>query len=434
MIAGGEFVAFQGDPTDKKFVEKWTLEAGRQCLVIPADFKTERCDVVEILIRLWCPLRAPDINIPKIAICGELDAEQFALLICRTITAAFTSGTNPINEINCQVERLRDGSWKVSIGYTDCDVTGGVAETGLSFTQVAVCRNLENCDEICGTKNPPVEIKDFIALDDNGNSLPGEPGERVCLFVCNFPADKQPDDLCFSTTGGQLFQAVDVQQVDAEVTKITAIVLPVNPNVQGGQILLVCGQGQRIDPMLPDLPDPNAGVGVVVDGPVPGLPWIWQPDPGAAPADNPGGFGWEPRGGDGQEQAFCPGGLPTEPWFFDPAGSGTLCLPITTGLLPGEMVSIFLRAYCAQRSPDVTIPGIKNTGTVPIGPDELAGIICDVIIQAYQAAGIPEIECVVDTSGLFPVIKLGYTDCIVDGPTWGTGGDNPSTFVICPCP
>ncbi|MEM1165156.1 MAG: hypothetical protein AAGI30_02575 [Planctomycetota bacterium] len=431
MVAGGDFVAFRGDPTDKKFVAKWTLENGRQCLVIPRDFKTERCDVVEILLRLWCPIRRPDINIPKIAICGELDCEQFASLICRAITDAFTSGPNPINEIDCRVEELADGSWKVSLGYTDCEVTGGVAETGLPWTQVAVCRNLVGCDEICGTKAPPIEIKDILALDDNMNNIPGEPGERICLFVCNFPPDKGPDQLCLSTTGGQLFQVLNVQPVDTEITKITAIVLPVGANVQGGQILLVCGQGLRVDPDLPPLPGPGA-IDLVLDGPVPGLPWIWQPDPGAQPADD-GGFGWEPRGGDGQEQAFCPGGLPTESWFFDPTGVGKLCLPMTTSLQPGEMVSIFLRAYCTVRSPDVTIPGIKNTGTVPIDPVTLAGIICDIITQAYIAAGIPQIECTVDTSGPFPVIKLGYTDCLVDGPTW-SGGSNPSTFVICPCP
>jgi hypothetical protein len=193
--------------------------------------------------------------------------------------------------------------------------------------------------------------------------------------------------------------------------------------------MIKCGQGQRVD-LPPDLPFP------VQPFPLrPGLdprPWIWQPDdPDAPEGDGPM---WEAAGG-GQKSLFCEAGGPAPTkWTFD--GMGRLCLIVDEALDPGAFVSIFLRAYCDARRPDVTIPGIKNTGTAPIPPGDLADIICQTITTAYQAAGIPEIVCNVTQNPTGPGFKitLGYNDCSVDGPTWGPGDANPSTFQICPCP
>ena len=92
----------------------------------------------------------------------------------------------------------------------------------------------------------------------------------------------------------------------------------------------------------------------------------------------------------------------------------------------GGTLSMFLRAYCSARSPDVTIPGVPVGGSA----QQCAQTICDAINAAYIQAGIPEMNCTIFCDGANWVIQVCYTDCVIDGPTWAAGGSNSS--YICP--
>ena len=91
-------------------------------------------------------------------------------------------------------------------------------------------------------------------------------------------------------------------------------------------------------------------------------------------------------------------------------------------------VSMWMRAYCPERHPDVTIPDI----TIPPGAtaQQCATLICQAITTAYIQYGIPEIQCTTYFNGVNWVIRVCYSDCLIDGPLWRTGNLNPS--YICP--
>lgn len=408
MIGGGNFTPGAGDPANKRFVQKWTLENGRQCLIIPGNLTLERCDSIEILLRLWCPVRSPDINIPRILVCERIGAGEFADLICRAIVDAFTNGQQvpPINEVDCQVIPLPDGSFKVSLGYTDCAITGGVAENGLPWTQVAVCKDDPACEDKCTVDPNKPRIVGF-------NGVP-QPGQFVQMQLINLPPGVQnADQFCLAADGGQLFQPEFLEVFGNGQALLGARVLPQGAGVVPGELMFRLGRGQRFMPQIVD-----DRIGVVLQDPA----WVWEPfniDDPACP-----GPGWVPGGGvacEG-EQSRC----------WELLADGRLCFEIMGGLQPGCKISIFLRAYCPTRNPDVHIENICVTR--PLSPFEVAMAICDVITAAYTQAGIPEIRCSVEPGpNGFPSVKLGYADCRVDGPNWGPGGKNPSTVTIC-CP
>jgi hypothetical protein len=259
---------------------------------------------------------------------------------------------------------------------------------------------------ICVSCPPPVNIL--------GVQMPNPPFLNADDVVCirlEGAGDLGPKNFCVATAGGMLLEAQQINPDplgNPDVRELKARVLEFDPQQVGiGPMMVARGKGFCFPPAN--------GIGHDI--------WVWcknQNEPGNMDPDG-GPQDPENRPGEGGPQQG------NKIYFDFVPGTGCIeaILPNDWNL-PGGALSMFLRAYCPARSPDVTIPGVPVGGTA----QQCAQTICDAINAAYIQAGIPQMNCTIYFNGTNWVIQVCYTDCLIDGPTWGAGGSNPS--YICP--
>lgn len=259
----------------------------------------------------------------------------------------------------------------------------------------------------------------------------GGPGDLVRITGSGFGSD--PDDLCIVTSGGVLLEARSVSGTGdgnpLVPQQILAQIMPfdLNQGVGPGQLMVARGHGSRIP-----------GTGIVPGARQLGQTWSWLATDD--PEDMDGGAGLPP---------FVPGqGLAPEPFgpnqcdywsassvrYFTknaPAPAGFILVDLNgTTWVTGNKITVFLRAYCPIRHPDVHIECWEITHPAPT-PAVVANIVAGIISFAYNTAPAPGPYPTIFASpaGPFPPLNgqvlVGYSDCLVDGPLW-RAGDNPS--------
>lgn len=127
MILGGVFIP-AGDPPSQppSFTGEVNDNTADPCfgdLEICINGPFFQNDRINVYLRAYCPVRTPDVHIPDIVITqANPTVAQVANALCAAIISAYVSAGIP--EIECIALPKADGSWRICIGYSDCNITG----------------------------------------------------------------------------------------------------------------------------------------------------------------------------------------------------------------------------------------------------------------------------------------------------------------------